>query len=512
MKIFNRKEEEDKSIPFLDGYVEGPFAHGEYATSTQRENEYFMQRVLPRKLHRIALRTPVGYRITYGLAEDVWNNRLGIKVPYDKELAENINKQLTDYLKSRNFFEEMEKLTGAALEQGEAILLLYTEDIETLDDFNMPVSDTMEILEVEAINKLHYDIRHRADDGTPQKYGVDIKIKNGIQTIPVDATRVLRFTDKDLQERGFGYPKLAVAYDAIVILSNIIKATGEGAYRWGTGHPLILTKDITDDTQLDKLKDSIGTPTRRSWHILPSEYIDRFDLIGEAGQMLNFRALADIVIDQIVIATKIPRPILTSQVTGVTKGSEVNERSFFAVLDEHHTNLEPFVRKFFARDINIVKMLNGLEYWELDWGIREVMSKLDQITLRQKEISTALALTSIATVNEVRHELGYPPIPDLRGEVVLGVGFPPDAYPADEANNAKEEARGAEKSAARDKDLEKDKTIQNAAVKMRENKASLKDSFAEIRKKYSLNELADMFSMSKTTLRKFEKIIEENEL
>lgn len=519
------------SREFLDGYTEGPFSHDRWTTESERENEYFMQYVHQWKLHMIALRTAVGNRITYGLAEDVWNNKLGIISDY-VDTTKEINDKLIDYLHSRNWFLAMEKLTAFKKEQGEAILLLYTEDTmqKGFDAWDQPVDENSEILKYEAVNKVNYRIVEWDDFGEPKNYQIMIKGPTGTtsygpatRSIRVDGSRVIRDISKDIYQRGFGYPDLAVSYDSIVILSNIIKGTGEAAFRWGTGHPLILTKDIRDETQLNKLKRAIGTPTRRSWHILPSEYIDRFDLVGQAGQMLNFKALADIVIDQIIIATKIPRPILLGEVAGVVQGSEVNERSYFAVLDEIHDNLEGVVRHCFSRDVNIRKLLKPLNgKWELSWGIREVLNKVDQAKLDQMYISNTLALTSIITVNEARDRMGMQPLPleDLRGEMILGVGLPiteadliaAEASQSDETNTASEKSKSTDKQEKNPKDLNKDKTTQNPKNKLRENKSKVADSLKMLRDSYSVNEICDMFSIGKQTFYKLLKKAEENEV
>lgn len=511
----------------LDGYTESPIGHHRLASDEMKESEYFMQYVHRYKLHKIALRTPVGYRITYGLAEDIWNNSLGINAP-TVNLTNEINGKLVNYLKSRNWFTAVEKMTAFTLEQGEAILLLYTDDVESQRDFDSwesEVDENAEILQYEAVNRINYRILEWTENGEPLYYDVMIKGGSGgvhgpgVRSLRVHASRVLRFSDKDIYQRGYGFARLNISYDSIVILSNIIKGTGEAAYRWGTGHPLILTKDVTDDTQLNKLKNAIGTPTRRSWHILPSEYIDRFDLIGQAGQMLNFKALADIVIDQIIIASKIPRPILLGEVAGVVQGSEINERSYFAVLDEFHTNLEPFVRRCFERDVNIKKLLSPLKgKWELDWGIREVLNRIDQAKLDQMHISNTLALTSIITVNEARARMGMEPLPDLRGEIVLGVGPPPGSIPeentnpTDENNTAKETTKTTEKQEKNPKDLEKDKNIKNPQNKLRENKSKIADSLKRLRDSHSVNEICDLFHITKKTFYKILKQAEENEI
>ena len=131
---------------FNDGYTENPLAHYETATSTEIEGEYFMQWVNPLRLQRVVLRTPIGFRFVYLYSKDLWNNRLGIKIPNQEEKSEQINKRLVKYLISRRWFREMEKLTAYEREQGEAILLCYYGDEGNIDNYNTAVTNNSEIL------------------------------------------------------------------------------------------------------------------------------------------------------------------------------------------------------------------------------------------------------------------------------------------------------------------------------------------------------------------------------
>jgi len=408
----------------VDGYTENPLAHHSGATETEIESEYFMQYVYPEKLHRIALRTPVGYRLTYGYSGDLWNNDLGIIIPEDEKKSKIINRKLRPYLRSRNWFREMEKVTAFEKEQGESILLCYYDDQADLEQMRTAVTMNDEILRVEAFNKLDYWIEGFDEYGEPTFYWINLKGPFGyrdIITTKIHSSRVIRKVTENIEWRFTGYADISPVYDSIVILSTILKATGEAAFRWGTGHPVIFTKDIITKADYNKLVDEIGDYNRKSWHMLPSEYVDRVETIGQAGAMLNFKALADICIEQVLIGTGFPKPILLGEVAGVM-GSEVSERSYFALMDTDHTELEPFVLEYFKRDKNVRKLLYGVAFFELDWGVREVMDKTSQVEYRQKEIANTLALTDICTIDECRELLGFKPLgSDDYGDIVLGV-------------------------------------------------------------------------------------------
>jgi len=492
---------------YSDGYTESPFGHHRTATSTDRESEYFMQRLSVTKLERLSLRTPVGFRGTWGYSRDFWNNRHGVKANLDKDILEELNQDLIIYLLSRSYFDEMEKVTAWEIVHGEDILMLYFDDEGRIDDYKYGVEEDTEILGMEAIKKVDYHISEFDEKGDPKYYLVQVKSPEsfwGTVSVEVHPSRVLRRISENIEYRYTGFSRLAVAGDAIIILSTILKAAGEAAYRWGTGHPTIFTKDIFDTASLEKLETAIGDPTRRSWHILPSEFVDRIELLGQAGTMLNLKSLSDIAMEHITIAFEIPKPILLGEVTGVT-GAEVIERTYFAKLDKDHTNFEPFVRRYFLRDWNIHRIFAkyGLDiesdYWEIDWGIRQVLNKMDEMQYKTMEASYWLALSQVLSLNEVRHGLGYPDIsPDLGGDVIFGL----ESMYALESEEIKEQGDKTGKTEGSIKDVNKDKKHQPNNNKLAENKAKLKDSLKELFENEDLKHLADSMNLHKKTLMK----------
>lgn len=504
---------------FSDGYTESPFGHGEFASEDDTESEYYMQWVYPLKLNRIALRTPVGFRLVYLYAKDLWNNRLGITILDDKDKTEEINRKLIPYLMSRRWFREMEKLSAFEREQGEAILMCYYDDEGDVDDYKNPVSDNAEILKVEAFNPLRYHIPFFDKFGDPFLYRVQVKTPNtwrGYQTVDVHPSRIMRKTAHNIEYRHTGYSDLAAVYDPIVILASILKSVGEAAFRWATGHPVFLTKDIFDEADLQKLKDALGNVTRKRWHAIPSEKIEEIKMIGQAGSMLNLKALADVAIDNIVMGSGFPKPVLLGEIAGVM-GSEVSERGYFAKLDRDHTDLEWFVLEYFKRDLNLRKLLKGVEYFKIDWGIREVFNKMDDAEYKQKIASIATAMTTYASIDEAREYAGLEPLNDEYGELILGLlpfmefqfnmamalaggedteethGEP------EEATSMKEKSASTKKKAASIKEPEKNKRV---APVTKDSEQYLKDALNEIRKDCSVNDLKKKWGMAEKTVYK----------
>ena len=500
-------------------YSESPFGHHENASDPAKD-EYFMQWVYPLKLNRIALRTPVGFRLVYHYSKDLWNNRIAIRIPDDKDKTESTNQELFKHLIKLNWFQEMEKLSAFEREQGESILLNYYNDGGNVEAFKTPIKKNLPILRVEAFSPLRYSIPEFDKHGKPKYYLIEVKATNSwrtIRTVRVHPSRVIRKCSENLEFRFTGYSDIAAVYDPIVVLSTILKSCGEAAFRWGTGQPVFLMKEV-DSTDLDALKAMLGDVTRSSWLALPFEKVESITMLGQAGAMLNLKALADICIEQIVIGSGIPSPILLGEVSGVM-GSEVSERGYFAKLDRDHSDLEFFVRTYFERDINVRRILRGIKYFELDWGIREVFNKNDQAEYDQKMASIAIAMMQYATLNEARKFADLPEVSDEEGgEVILGMmpfyemqlNIAMMGMEAEQAQSEGSEAQGrtsmAQKSqstgkkAASLKDPEKNKRV---APVSKDAKAIIYDQINNLRKTMSVKEICNDIGIADKTFYKW---------
>ena len=507
-----------------DGYTENPLAHHYYATDREKEAEYFMQWVRPIKLNRVALRTPAGFRFIYLYSKDLWNNRLGIDVLGDEERSLEINEDLIPYLISIRWFREMEKLSAFEREQGEAILLCYYGDEGSVEKYASAVTDNDEILKVEAFNFLDYYIPEFDKYGEPGYYNIEVKAPNswrGLQTVKVHPSRVLRKTANNIEYRHTGYSDLAAIYDAIVILASILKSAGEAAFRWGTGHPVFFTKDIFDEADLEKLKINLGDVTRKNWHAIPFEKVEKIEMLGQAGSMLNLKSLADIAIDNIVIGSSFPKNILLGEVSGIM-GSEVTERSYFAMMDRDHTDLDWFIRGFFKKDVQVRRIMHGVDKYNVNWGIREVFNKMDEADYDQKRASVAIAVQAFGTINESRKIYGLDPIPDEEGDVILGLlpyyeflmnmamtqasmeSMQQEVHQESEvATSMKEKSNSTNKQAASLKEPEKNKRVapptRDAVIR------NLKDNIRTLRSMSSIGDLQKEWRMYDKTIYKFIK-------
>lgn len=369
---------------------------------------YYLNNPTMWELYRTARNTEIGFRLTYGFAGHVWNNEFGIVFPRGDLNAEEVKEKnilIRKHLKKIKYYSEMEKATGFDFEQGESLLLVYREGdgLDATHKMISPPNINKNVIRVEAINRSDYTIPMQGKFGTPSEYLIKFyKMGEGTPQYSVHRDRAVRIKTQNINYDQFkGQSILRSCFSSIQILLNINQAASYAASRWGTGRPTILTKNVKKKN-LPGIKTMIGNPLNNDWSIYPSEYIKSIEMLGIGqGAMLDLNNLSDLLINQIVAACEIPRPILMGEVSGIVGAGEVNERSYYAALDKKHSKLEPLIYEFFEIDPELKKII-GDHYFEVDWGLRQVMTKLEKAEYQMKIFQNAISAMNYSTLDECR--------------------------------------------------------------------------------------------------------------
>ncbi len=419
---------------YRDGSImmEGPFDHARQGSPS----EYFMPyHISSYKLAMLARFTALGWRICYEFAQDTWHAGLGVKLLGEGLERKNreINKNLKQIFRELSFIEKMELGTGFRREQGHSLAVLYYEGemassigtestkkkgigdmITAFKYLSDPAPEDRKVAKIEIFNRQYYFISKDDGKGNPLEFKVSIYLGkfSGRPQIPIHHSRCVWFRGTDVERDFEAHSTIEPCYNELVITTNNLKSCVEIAFRWGTGHPVIFTKGLSPD-QSEVFKRLLGNPIRKDWHVFPTEMVEAFDLISQKSGMVDLPALGDFVIGLVVASTGIPRPILMGEVSGVVTGGEVNERSYFALLDKEHSNLEPAMVELFEKIPQIRSLLWRYDF-EFDWGIRQTMSEMEQIDVETKKIANIISkISTFLPLNQGLNELGYPRLEDM---------------------------------------------------------------------------------------------------
>jgi len=402
--------------------MEGPLDHSAGGSASER----FMQLYInPFKLAILSRFTALGSRIIWEMNDDSWSNGLGVSLigetMEDKEKF--VNNQIKQHYRTLDYINVWKMGSSFMDEQGDSIIWnFYEGDIaysvenpEThviVKDFSFmrdPVDfkQNRRVVKKMAFSRQEYAILEDDGQGNPTIFQVNIYlgVMAGMQAVDVHRSRIIWLCNGKPNNDFTGKSVLVPIYNELVIGTMILKATGEIAFRWSYGRPVILTKGL-NETTFSQFKQLIGNPTREAWHILPSEWIESFTMLSNEVGNLNLPALGDWVLKNAGISTGIPKPILEGDVHGVVQGGKVNERSLFALFDKKHTILEPFILEDWSKDPFLRNLMHPYDF-DFDWGLRFSMSAEEQVNFDVKDVGNDVTRLNYMTHNEVRHLKGY---------------------------------------------------------------------------------------------------------
>jgi hypothetical protein len=389
---------------------------------------YFLDEPSKEDLSKQAHLTPLGWRLTYGFSEDIYNNNFAFEFPANPDLkpeqVREINARARAHNKDIGLFEQARLACAFDLEQGEALLHIYREgdgDVayEHLNKkspnyhgFLSPANAKKEILRVEAINFLDYDVIQVKAFGQSQEYRVSYYTENNSrESFHVHPTRAIRWKSNNINYSQFkGQSNLHACFSHLQIINTIDHAAMAAAHRWGIGIPAIFTKGIRTREQAIKFQRVVGNPTTNSWMQVPTENVVDIKMLGLQGNMLNLAELESMMIDQISAVSGIPRPVLMGEMAGVVTGSEVNERQYFAALDRQHTKQNTLLRQFIGIDPFYDALWEefGIRDYEINWGLRQVLTEIEKAELEMRTFTNASTMMNFARVKEVRSKVGLP--------------------------------------------------------------------------------------------------------
>lgn len=400
------------------------FSSGNYGKGG-KPSFYFRDTPNEAELREQSRNSPFGYRLTHGMAKDVYINEFTLRFPNSKldlPTTMEVNQQIRIHLREIGYFKQARKCCGYRREQGESILLIYREGdgakmYNTLtyhepnyQALEMPANLNKDIIRVEAIDKYDYQIPEIGAFGMPNYYRISFWSRwNSIgNSYHVHPTRAIRWKNDDIDYDVYQQQSaLRACFSELQILNMIIRGAGFAAHRWGIGIPAFFTKGITEKNRAS-FETKLGNPLLDDFWIIPSEQIAKIEMEGVLGQMLDLPRLADMVSEQIASVQQIPTPILLGRVAGVVEGSVVNERQYYSTLIREQAVENDFHRQFFQFDPFIQRLFkkHGIIDFEFDWGLRQEMTQEEKVQLDLNKASVAISYMNVLTYNEIREYLG----------------------------------------------------------------------------------------------------------
>jgi len=365
-------------------------------------------------------REPVAYRVTYMVADDVFDKWFTVDDPRTEGGDPDLDRKIQTEMRR---LEAQSRLSNAlALERtyGWSLVIGAFNDASTTADLSNPLREDSELVDLAVYPKAKVTSIEREKDPESQRFGEPViyNVDRGSgRRLRVHYTRTIH-----IQTRPTGLSVLDPIWDDLTNLRNIRWGMGQTIYRYGSGFPVITLNGKTLEQIQAYLDSGYFQNLMSRTYLLRNESID-IEFKGVAGSALNPEPYYKAILENLSTGTGIPEAILRGAQAGAVTGSEVNEREYFKVVSSVQSKVEPYIRQLVAW----VMAYAGVEVedFEVNWREGFEPSEKDRAQAELMHQQARRLEMAYKTVDEVRQSEGMKPLPGGEGSAVLGLRAQP---------------------------------------------------------------------------------------
>jgi hypothetical protein len=388
-------------------------------------------------------REPAAYRAIFQVAHDVFAKWFKIvdKSQEPNEDFDALVQKVLDALNARNVFTRaavFERLFGWSI-----IVLGFVDYGKGLSS---PVEGMQEIRDLFPYSLLSVDVQSSDEEKDPKspRFGLPVSYtfkQSGVEQVKIHYSRVIHLATRLLDHPYKGLSILQAMYDDLTVFRNIRWGMGQTLFRYGSGFPDIEFEGATKK-QLDDLENSQQFKSLQArTYFLHSDKV-KFEFKGVAGKALNPEPYVDSCIEQLSIATAIPKAIMRGAQAGALAGSDVNEREYFKFISDLQALYEPAIWQLI--DLLMESgQIPKVEDYEIKWNGGFELNELDKTAATLNVARTEQVYSSWLTVNELRARMNPPldPLPDDEGNVIPGLQKPQQPFSQSTSSEEKQDGK-----------------------------------------------------------------------
>ena len=361
-------------------------------------------------------REPVAYRVTYMVADDVFDNWFTVDDPRTEGGDPDLDRKIQNELRSLDAKSHLGNALALERAYGWSLIVGAFSDARTTGDLVKPLVEGSKLTDLAVYPKPKITSVERNRDpesprfGEPALYSVD---RGSGRRLRVHHSRVI-----NVQTRPTGLSVLDPIWDDLTNLRNIRWGMGQTIYRYGSGFPVITLNGKTLDQIQAYLDSGYFSNLMSRTYLLKNDQID-IEFKGVAGSALNPEPYYKAVLENLSAGTGIPDAVLRGVQAGAVTGSEVNERGYFKVISSVQSKVEPYVRQ-------LVKWASPkaevrVEDFEVNWRGGFEPSERERAATELLRQQARQIEETYKSIDEVRESEGLKPLPGGVGSTVPGL-------------------------------------------------------------------------------------------
>jgi len=361
-------------------------------------------------------REPIAYRVTYMVADDVFDNWFTVDDPRTEGGDPDLDRKIQNELRSLDAKSHLGNALALERTYGWSLIVGAFSDAGTTPDLVKPLAEESKLTDLAVYPKPKVTSVERDRDpesprfGEPVLYSVD---RGSGRRLRVHHSRVMH-----VQTRPTGLSVLDPIWDDLTNLRNIRWGMGQTIYRYGSGFPVITLNGKTLDQIQTYLDSGYFSNLMSRTYLLKNDQID-IEFKGVAGSALNPEPYYKAVLENLSAGTGIPDAVLRGVQAGAVTGSEVNERGYFKVISSVQSKVEPYVRQL----VQWVKGQAGaqVEDFEVNWRGGFEPSERERAATELLRQQARQIEETYKSIDEVRESEGLKPLPGGVGSTVPGL-------------------------------------------------------------------------------------------
>ena len=327
-------------------------------------------------LLKVAREDPLAYRMTVGLAKNVFDDWFTIKKRgEDGELKDHpLNDQVQEEFVRMDAKRHFTQAATGMYIFGSAVMV-FNSNVHRDDTIKGYQIATLDVFTKE--NMIIPDNEYDMVTGVPQRIKIYPNATNEEVTDFVRWEEVQWWCVDPVGRSFEGYSTMAPVWANLTYFRESNDAMVWSHKKEGIGTQMWYILGAASSEVVDDLEEQLQEVTSRRAMVVENDKVDRVEWTAppSSGTASIVQGL-DFALGIISAGSEIPKDIYTGVSAGAITGSEVNNKAMYAVIDKRQSEITPYVQNTIQRmGYDPVDMV-------IDWNVRYATDELEQAQIR----------------------------------------------------------------------------------------------------------------------------------
>jgi len=381
---------------------------------------------------KMALMSAVGFNITVKLAGNVFDDWFEFVDENGRVIMQDVQQKLRA-LNAQYFLTQalvLERIYGHAW--------IYVGKAKLREDVITPTGPRV-VTNLDVFGPENSEVVEYNDYGYPSVLEVTVlqgvgpnQTKEVKKRISRSDLILLRTRPRPFDRSFEGLPVLYPVWSSLISVERAFHSSDFYLSKIGHGFSSIKTKGRLTDAERTELETTMEDASVSRVVILNGNKVEEIGFINATGSPIDFPAEIDSRLGIIGAGCGIPKDLLIGLSAGAVTGSETNVKSLFQTISATQVSVEPAIRDL-VRSVGHTNDNYGIK-----WIARYAHDEEQQSKIMMNESQSWAIRSKFLTINEIRKELGYPPIEGgegLSSDFKVNVAGLQTAQEAEKTNN-----------------------------------------------------------------------------